>query len=473
MTDGKPTLVWFRRDLRLADHDALSAACDGGGPVIPVFIRDPLVDGLGAAPAWRLGLGLAALSAALAARGSRLILRTGDAGTVLRDLIGETGAGAVVWTRAYDPGAVARDTAVKAALTGQGIAARSFAGHLLFEPWTVQTGSGGYYRVFTPMWKAVRGRDVPAPRPAPGRIPAPERWPAGEALSDWRLGARMRRGAEICRPYQIVGETAARDRLGWFLSGPVADYQDGRDLPGRDATSRLSAALSLGEVSARLCWHGALRARAEGAAGAEAFARELVWREFAYHLMYHTPHILTRCWRPEWEDFPWSRDGDTPAVRAWKRGRTGVPFVDAAMREMYVTGTMHNRARMIAASYLTKHLLTDWRVGQGWFADCLTDWDPASNAMGWQWVAGCGPDASPWFRIFNPVTQLQKFDPGHGYTRRWLAEGQAGPPQTALDYFRAIPHGWAMSAADPAPDRPVMDLAEGRARALAAYEGCR
>ncbi|SFN74009.1 deoxyribodipyrimidine photo-lyase [Roseovarius lutimaris] len=468
MSDSKPTILWLRRDLRLADHPALVAACKTGGPVIPVFIHDDSVATLGAAPKWRLGLSLADLARALGDKDSRLILRKGEPLTVLRALAKETGAGAVHWSRLYDPQSIERDKGVKAALREDGLDAQSYAGHLMFEPWSVKTKAGGYYKVYSPMWRAVKDREVCAPLAVPANIPAPDHWPESDALEDWNMAAAMRRGAAICEPYQRVGEVAAMERLHDFTSDAIVDYKDDRNLPGVDGTSGLSENLALGEISPRQCWHAGMRARHDGAKGAEHWLKELVWREFAYHLMDHTPHILTDNWRREWSAFPWNEGGDTPEVLAWKQGRTGVPFVDAAMREMYVTGRMHNRARMIVASYLTKHLMTHWRIGLEWFADCLTDWDIASNAMGWQWAAGCGPDAAPYFRVFNPETQLDKFDPKRAYAERWIAEGQAEPPQTALSYFEAIPKRWGLDPSDSYPE-PIVDLAEGRERALAAY----
>ncbi|MCB1335892.1 MAG: deoxyribodipyrimidine photo-lyase [Roseivivax sp.] len=466
-----PTLVWIRRDLRLSDHAALSAAAARGGPVIPVFIRDETLAGLGAAPRWRLGLGIETFAAALAAAGSRLILRTGPAQQVLDALLRETGADAVFWQRAYEPAAVARDTAVKTALREAGTLAQSFAGHVLFEPWTAATGSGGPYKVYTPFWNAVRGRDVPEPLPAP-RLPAPGAWPASEALDDWGLEAAMNRGADVVRPYLRLGEVAARDRLAAFAEGAIARYRERRDLPAEDGTSGLSENLALGEISPAQCWHAGWRAMQEGKPGAETWLKELVWREFAYHLMWHTPRLLTDNWREEWNGFPWNRDTARPEVIAWQRGRTGIRLVDAAMRELYVTGRMHNRARMIVASYLTKHLLCHWQIGLDWFADCLVDWDPAANALGWQWTAGSGPDAAPYFRVFNPDTQAEKFDPEGRYRRRWLAEGTACPSATALSYFDAVPRRWALSPDAPYP-APVVGLAEGRQRALDAYQAAR
>ena len=468
MPDTSPIILWLRRDLRLSDHPALHAACESGAPVIPVFIHDDAVADLGAAPKWRLGLGLECLAGVLAEKGSRLVLRKGDALDVLRDLLRETGAGAVYWTRLYDPQAIARDTDIKAALKDDGIDARSFGGHLMFEPWTVETKQGEMYKVYTPYWNAVKGRDVDAPLPTPGTIPAPGTWPASDDLDDWQMGAGMNRGAAIVRPYVQLGEAAAQSRLGAFIAHKVADYDKMRDVMAEDGTSALSENLALGEISPRQCWHAGMRARHEGKKGAETFLKELVWREFAYHLMYHSPRLVSGNWRQEWDAFPWNETEDE-AVTRWKQGRTGVELVDAAMREMYVTGRMHNRGRMIVASYLTKHLLTHWKIGQKWFEDCLIDWDPASNAMGWQWSAGSGPDATPYFRVFNPATQADKFDRDRRYIRRWIAEGQGNPPESALSFFEAVPRSWGLSPSDAYPEQ-VISLDEGRKRALSAYE---
>lgn len=469
MADTAPVLVWFRRDLRVSDHPALAEAARSGAPVIPVFIRDRLVDGLGAAPKFRLGAGLERLSATLADRGSALILRSGEAIPVLRDLIRETGARTVYWSRAYDPDQVDRDTKVKAALKSDGITAKSFGGHLMFEPWTVETGQGGYYKVYSPFWKAVRGRDVAEPLAAPARLDPPATAPSSEALDAWRLDAGMNRGAEVVAPFMRVGEAAAQDRLAAFIAETVAGYDETRDLPAVDGTSGLSENLSLGEISPAQCWQAGFEAFEAGKPGAEGFLKELVWREFAYHLAWHTPQLLSGNWRPEWDAFPWNTDETDPKVTAWKQARTGIRFVDAGLREMYVTGRMHNRARMITASYLTKHLLCHWKIGMRWFEDCLIDWDPASNAMGWQWSAGSGPDATPYFRVFNPVTQLDRFDKNRAYVDRWIAEGKRNPHRDALAYFDAIPRSWGLSAGDDYPE-PIVDASEGRKRALSAYE---
>jgi len=465
MSTKPPCILWFRRDLRLADHPALRAAAEGGRPVIPVFIRDHTVDGLGAAPRWRLDRGLEVFAEALEAAGSRLILRAGPALEVLRELVKETGAEAVYWSRLYDPAARERDARVKEGLRDDGLEAKSFPGHLLFEPWTVETGQGGFYKVFTPYWKAVRGRDLPKPCPKP-TLHTPDRWPDSEDRADWGLGHAMRRGAAVVAEHVAPGEAAANRRFGQFVARRIKDYDTERDMVAEDGTSGMSQYLSLGEVSPLTLWTKSLEAKGKGA---ETFRKELAWREFAYHLMFHTPHLTDAPWREEWRHFPWNEDERRREVIAWKRGRTGEPLVDAAMREMYVTGRMHNRARMVVASHLCKHLLCHWRIGLRWFEEHLVDWDPANNALGWQWVAGSGPDAAPYFRVFNPETQADRFDPDGDYRKRWIAEGQADPPDTALSYFDAIPEGWAMRPGDSYPER-IVGLKEGRERALAAYE---
>ena len=450
-----PVIYWIRRDFRLADNPALVAACAQGAPVIPVFIHDDCLTALGAAPKWRLGLGVAAFAAGLRAVGSDLVLRRGDALSVLMALVAETGAQQVHWNRLYDPESRARDEGVKAALRAAGITATSHAGHLIHEPWQAQTGTGGFYKVYTPFWKTLRDRDV-APCLAVPKIPAPATFPAGDNLAAWNLGRAMDRGATVVAPHCQIGEAAATARLARFLDGPIASYDAARDRLDQDGTSGLSENLTHGEISARQCWHAGRRAMAEGKAGAETFLKELIWRDFAYHLVYHTPHITTGNWRPEWDGFGWNTDPDHPHVQAWMRGRTGMAVVDAAMREMYVTGRMHNRARMLVASYLTKHLLTHWKIGMDWFAQCLVDWDPASNAMGWQWSAGSGPDATPYFRVFNPETQAEKFDPLGRYRRAWVAELSRPAPPTAESYFAAIPRSWRWGRGMPIPRNPSL-----------------
>jgi deoxyribodipyrimidine photo-lyase len=463
-----PILIWLRRDLRLADHPLLSEAVMTGAPLIPVFLHDEVVEEQGAAPRFRLGLSVESLARDLDAIGSKLVLRRGRALDSLRALAAETGARAVWWSRAYDPEARARDAETMGGLDAEGIETRDFTGHLLFEPESVETKSGGYYKVYTPYMKSLRGRDPGAPLPASARLPAPDRWPPSESLDDWDMGRDMNRGGAVVAQYLTVGEAAARARLDRFVAERIEDYDLARDRPDIDGTSGLSENLTYGEIGIRTCYRAALAARKAGAEGAETFLKELIWREFAYHLLHHTPRLITRNWRAEWDRFPWSEDGDSPEATAWKRGRTGMRFVDAAMRELYATGRMHNRARMIVGSYLTKHLMTHWKIGHDWFADCLIDWDPANNALGWQWIAGSGPDAAPYFRVYNPESQLAKFDPDGACVRAWIAEGQSAPPRTALDFLAAAPRHWGLSAEMAYPE-PIIGAAEGRDRALAAY----
>ena len=459
MSDA-PLILWFRRDLRLADHPMLAAAVAQGRPIVPVVILDPETEAIGAAARWRWGLSVAAFAASLGAIGLRLILRRGAALTVLRGLVAETGAGGVYWSRLYDPAARQRDESVKAALKAEAVEARSFAGHLLHEPWEVQTGDGGFYKVFTPYWRAVRPMEVRGLIPAPKVARGPAVWPDSDVLEQWQLGTAMQAGAAVVLPHARIGEAAAMARMTTFLDQRAGVYAVRRDVLAEDAGSGLSENLTYGEISPVQVWHAGWRAMQEGVAGAETFLKELVWREFAWALAYHSPQILSANWRANWDDFPWR--ADNPDAEAWRQGMTGEPVVDAAMRQMLVTGTMHNRARMIVASYLTKHLLTHWQVGAAWFAECLIDWDPASNAMGWQWVAGSGPDAAPYFRIFNPATQAEKFDPDGAYRARWLHTASA----EARAYFDAAPKRWGLRG-KPYP-QPLIALAAGRARALEA-----
>ena len=452
-------IVWFRRDLRLGDNPALTAALESARRVIPVFVADPSVDAMGACAKWRLGLSLRSLTEDLEAAGSRLIVRRGRALDEIGAIAAVTGATVVHYCRDYSPTAINRDTELKGDLKARGMTVESHAGLVLFEPWTVKTGSGGYYRVYSPMWRAVRDREVPEALPAPQAIPGPDKTLQSLSVADLGLGAGMMRGAPVVARHMCIGERAARARLERFIDGAVGGYKADRDFPMKQATSGLSENLTYGEISPRTIWHAGRAALRDGAAGAEHFLKELVWREFAYHLMYHSPHMLTDNWREGWEVFPWRADNED--AEKWRRGQTGEPLVDAAMRELYATGTMHNRMRMVAASYLTKHLMTDWRVGRDWFAECLADWDPASNAMGWQWVAGSGPDAAPFFRIFNPNSQADKFDGDCRYRDHFL-QG-AG----AEDFAAAIPRSWGDTAP---PRRPIVDLKYGRQRALDAYE---
>lgn len=470
----KTTIWWVRKEFRLADNPALLAALNSADAVIPVFILDPEAEEeLGAAPLWRLSKAIECFQSALAAHGSRLILRRGVALPTLRALIEDTGASRVVWGRHYDAKAKSRDTEVKSALKEAGIEALSVRAHLLREPWELETKTGGPYRVYSPFKRSFfASADLIQAQPAPENLKAPSEWPRSDVLASWGLESAMQRGGAVVAEYARIGEAEARARLDDFLDG-MANYDTDRDRPDRLGTSRLSENLAWGEISPAIAWQAASHAierEPKAAQGGTVFLQELIWREFAYHLLHHYPALPTQNWREEWDGFPWR--GDNEDAERWRRGQTGVKLVDAAMRELYTTGYMHNRMRMLTASYLCKHLMTDWRVGEAWFRNCLIDWDPASNAMGWQWVAGSGPDATPFFRIFNPETQRKKFDPQDGYVSNWLPGGRLNPSADAVRFYDAVPASWSMSPKDAYPE-PVITLDAGRKAALDAYQKMR
>ena len=454
-------ILWLRRDLRLSDNPALTAAVRSGLPVVPVFILDPETEALAAAPKWRMGQAVAHFAARLDAIGSRLILRRGDAAEVLAALVRETGATEVHWTRLHDAPSRHRDATVADVL---GTAAHVHHGHTLHPPEAIRTKTGGFYKVYTPFWNTLRQTGVDTPAPSHDTLKLPHAWPPSDRLEDWAMGAAMNRGAAVLALHATVGEDAALDRLHDLLDG-LDGYARARDDMGTRETSGLSENLTYGEIGPRTLWHAALQAMQDGARNAEIFLRELAWRDFAHHLLWHNPHLPDRHWREGWDGFPWRQDN--PDAEAWRRGQTGEPIVDAAMREMFATGTMHNRARMIVASYLTKHLLTDWRVGLRWFEEVLIDWDPASNALNWQWVAGCGPDASPYFRIFNPAAQAEKFDAKRRYRDCWLTD-----TARSREFFEAVPRQWRLTLKSPRPE-PLISMKIGRDRALSALSAMR
>jgi deoxyribodipyrimidine photo-lyase len=462
-----PTLVWFRNDLRLADNPALTHACATGGPVIPVFLRSPEEEGDwpdGSATRWWLHHSLASLSSNLADKGSRLIVRRGPALETLRELARETGATRVVWNRRYEPTSIQRDTRIKSALKNDGLAAESFAANLLFEPCDIRNKAGTPFKVFTPFWRHCLSLGTPAPpQPAPASIAAPAHWPASqglEALSllptiPWDTGFR-----EEWTP----GEAGAEHVLDEFLPERMPAYNAERDRPDRPGTSRLSPHLHFGEIGPRQLW---ARAAARGAASGP-YLRQLVWREFAHHLLYHFPDTPTAPLRPEFDHFPW--EDDPAGLRAWQRGLTGYPIVDAGMRQLWHTGWMHNRVRMIAGSFLVKDLLISWRRGAEWFWDTLVDADLANNTLGWQWIGGCGADAAPYFRIFNPVMQGEKFDPDGAYVRRWVPELARLPNSLIHQPWTASPselRAAQVRLGETYPE-PIVDHKQARDRALAA-----
>ena len=476
-----PALLWFRLDLRLRDNPALAAALARGGPIIPVYVLDDAAEGgwaPGGASRWWLHHSLAALDAELRSRGSRLTLARGDSRRVLRSLARQTGAGAVYWNRRCEPAALARDERAGGALTAAGLEVRSFHDSLLFEPEAVANLAGREYRVFTPFWRRCRTLPVDPPRPLRvGPLPAPVRWPPSLELAALALLPQFRWDAGLAEAWQ-PGEQGAHRRLGRFARRALDTYADGRDRPDEETTSRLSPHLHFGEISPRQVWAaltgGARRpGRVAPSRGALAFLRELGWREFAGHLLVHFPRTPEEPLRPEYGAFPW--ETNSPALRAWQQGRTGYPIVDAGMRQLWHTGWMHNRVRMIAASFLVKDLLVPWQAGARLFWDTLADADLASNTLGWQWTAGCGADAAPFFRVFNPVLQGRKYDPEGGYVRRWVPELGCLPPRWIHCPWAAPPGVLARAGVrlgDTYP-RPLVDHATARESALAAYHRMR
>jgi deoxyribodipyrimidine photo-lyase len=464
-----PLLLWFRDDLRLADHQAVDDAARSGAPVVPVFILDEksALRPLGGASRWWLHGSLSALDGSLRARGSRLTLRRGPADAILPAIAADMEARAVLWSRSWEPERQAQEERVEAALRERGVQTRPMAGDMLIEPSGMTTQSGGPFKVFTPFWKALRARCRPAPPlAAPDRLAGPTRWPESERLEDWALRPKhpdWAAGFRIWSP----GEAGAADRLARFLDDGLSDYAAGRDRPDRSGTSRLSPHLHFGEMSVAQAWRAVEDAVARGAAPAkdgEAYLRELGWREFCRHLLFHYPGLPKAPWRAEFRRFPWR--SDPAGLEAWRHGRTGYPIVDAGMRELWKTGWMHNRVRMIVASFLTKHLLIDWREGEAWFWDTLVDADAANNAANWQWVAGSGADAAPYFRIFNPVLQGARFDPEGAYVRRWVPELARTPAPDIHRPDRLEPAGVALGRTYP---HPIVEHAAARRRALEAY----
>lgn len=476
----RPHIVWFRDDLRLSDHPALAAAAQGGVPVVCVYVLDEQsralrpsrVRPLGGAARWWLAQSLRALQTSLEARGTPLALRRGPAADIIAALAREVDAACVFWNEiAIAPHRAAADD-VAAALAELGIACQRLAGDLLVEPTDIRTKEGRGLRVFTPFWKRVQGLGgPPKPLPPPKRL-VPVAGIAGEKLADWQLEPTRPDWAGGLRDSWTPGEASAQNHLADFLETGIKGYSGDRDRPDRDGTSRLSPHLRFGEISPRQVWHAARFAAAERPAAAAdigKFLSELGWREFCRHLLFDVPDLAERNLQPSFDAFPWKTD--RRALEAWQRGRTGYPIVDAGMRELWHSGVMHNRVRMVVASFLVKHLLIDWRHGERWFWDTLVDADPGSNPANWQWVAGSGADAAPYFRVFNPILQGEKFDPDGAYVRRWvpeLAELPAGlihQPWTATPLELA---GASVTLGKTYPP-PIVDHKVGRERALAAY----
>jgi len=501
---GSPAIVWFRKDLRLADNPALLAARTGGRPVIPVFIWSPSEEGNwppGAASRWWLHHSLESLDTDLHNLGSRLLLLPGPAPAALCSLAGKTGAGALFWNRRYEPAAILQEEAVMDTFDAvpagpasvaqgkkdrplprrlvscrgrTGILIQSFNAALLREPWEVSNRSGGPFRVFTPYWKSCLSLGEPAaPLVAPRKLVAPGRMPSGLRLRQLDLLPRPDWAGGLAAEW-TPGRKGASQHLRRFLKAAMAGYERRRDRPDEAGTSRLSPHLHHGEIGVREVWatarrHATVHGRPGDTSGSEEFLRQIGWREFAHHILFHFPHTPERPLREEFRSFPWRRDPG--ALAAWQKGRTGFPLVDAAMRELWSTGWMHNRVRMVAASFLVKDLLLPWHEGARWFWDTLVDADLANNTLGWQWTAGCGADAAPYFRIFNPANQGTKHDPHGSYTRRWVPELAELPDRWIHQPHDAPASVLATASADPGGDYPrhLVEHGAARQRALAAF----
>jgi deoxyribodipyrimidine photo-lyase len=475
------SIVWFRDDLRLSDNPALTAAVERGGPVIPLFVLDdesPGIRPLGGAARWWLHESLSRLAAALEERGTPMVIRRGPAADVVRDVLRESGAGAVFWNRRYGQAARDVDAAIKTAGVDAGLEMHSFDAALLFEPWTVTNSSGDPFHVFTPFWRHCLTLGEPrAPLPVPPLAPAHPDPLATDRLEDLALLPTHPDWAGGLREANDPGEAAALRRLDEFVRNHLAAYPDQRNDPAAEGTSRLSPHLRWGEVSPFQVWH-AVMSEARRDAGNEqlqkattAFLSEIGWREFCYHQLFHSPDIARRNLNARFDAFEW-KDADPAVLRAWQFGRTGFPLVDAGMRALWRDGTLHNRVRMVVASFLIKNLRIDWREGEEWFWDTLVDADEANNPANWQWVAGSGADAAPFFRVFNPVLQSHKFDAQGDYIRAYVPElahvpaPQVHEPWTLQQDLVAKAEG-EDGGGYPAP---IIDLAASRREALAAFD---
>ena len=474
------SIVWLRLDLRLEDHPAFAAAAERGAPIIPVFIWDPAGESewpLGGASQWWLHHSLIKLAETVASRGGRLIIRSGDSQAELTKLINETGAEAAYWCRRYEPAVIERDAAIKRKLSEAGVDARSFNGALLHEPHTIKNKQGNPFQVFTPYWRHCLSLDKAKPGGgAPEVWAAPAAWPDSMMVND--LGLLPKRDwADAFGGHHQPGEKGAQVALEAFLRDEVDEYNDQRNIPSIKGTSRLSPHLHFGEISPRQIWTAA-EALGKSAGtfpssnGARVFLSEVGWREFSFHLLYHFPQTPTDPLREDYNKFPWRTDHGGHLRKAWESGRTGYPIVDAGMRELWTTGWMHNRVRMIVASFLVKHLRLPWQRGAEWFWDTLVDADLAANTLGWQWSAGCGADAAPYFRIFAPVLQGKKFDADGEYVRRWVPELARLPKKFLHAPWEApadvlVAAGITLGETYP---EPVVDHKTARAEALAAFQ---
>ena len=480
MLSKGPVLVWFRDDLRLSDHPALVAALASDCPVVPVYVYDehsPAFRPMGGASRWWLHHSLAALDLSLRAKGSYLRIVRGAAQTAIAQLVDHYQASGMVWSRRYGAAEIAVDASIKAWCKDHGISCESFNGSLLVEPWQVTTQAGQPMKVFTPFWKSARANhSFTQPLPAPVMLPVVTATasPLEIPLDDLTLLPTKPDWAKGFTEHWQAGEAGAQQRLLDFLDDGLKGYGEDRNRPDRNNVSRLAPYLRFGNISPRQVWHVAVNRMQAGEYKASerdltVFQSELGWREFSYHLLFHNPDLVRKNYQARFDKFPWRND--PAALKAWQNGMTGYPIVDAGMRQLWQTGWMHNRVRMVVASFLIKHLMIDWRDGEAWFWDTLLDADPASNAASWQWVAGSGADAAPYFRIFNPVLQGERFDPKGDYVRHFVPELARLPkefihkPWTASEWVLREA-GITLGTDYPAP---LIDHKTGRDRALAAF----
>jgi deoxyribodipyrimidine photo-lyase len=465
---GAPVIVWFRDDLRIADHPALAAAARADAPLLCLYILDEdSARPLGGAARWWLAGSLRALGQELQKKGSRLVLRQGPATRVVPAFAAEVGARVVHWNRRYEAQGIAADERVAAALNKSGVAVETHHANLLVEPTDKPP------KVFTPFWRRLCAGEPPRqPLRAPGHLPAAPQV-TSERLDDWRLEPTKPDWAGGLRATWTPGEAGARVRLKQFLQKRIAGYASRRDRPDDEATSRLSPHLRFGEISPFQVWHAAQFVAEKDQhvrRDIEKFLSELGWREFSYHLLHGFPALASRNLQDRFDAFPWANNDSV--LRAWQRGLTGYPIVDAGMRQLWQTGWMHNRVRMVVASFLVKHLLINWTEGERWFWDTLVDADPANNPASWQWVAGCGADAAPYFRIFSPILQGEKFDPDGRYVREFVPELARLSNAVVHKPWTAPPlmlreAGVTLGKTYP---EPVVAHAQARQRALAAFE---
>lgn len=468
-----PVILWLRNDLRIQDNAALAAAVGTGKAVIPVFIWDLDSNGHwkpGGASRWWLHHALQNLRESFRAVGSELILRQGDSAAVLRELIGQTGAEQVFWNRRYESPVRAMDVEMKRLLHEDGVEVRSFNSALLNEPHTVSTKTGQPYKVYTPYFKALQPRPVEEPIEVDlSKMVVAQTLPPSDSLESFELLPELD-WAEGFGAVWEPSEAGATKRLSQFLDGAVDQYATDRDRPDVEGTSSLSPYLHFGQIGPRQIID-ALQQRTDlSQQGPFVYMKEVYWREFAYNVLYHFPHTSDAPLQSHYADFPWQADGEL--LRRWQRGQTGYPIVDAGMRQLWQTGWMHNRVRMIVSSLLVKHLLQDWKAGAEWFWDTLLDADLASNSLGWQWSGGCGADAAPYFRVFNPIIQGKKFDPDGAYVKRYVPE-LAKMPAKYLHTPWEAPSGILEYAGVELGDSypyPVIEHSAGRARALKAFE---